>query len=182
MIRNLTYLTAPQGWTRRHRRALRQINLQIHHRTHVERDLHEVAQIKKAVEFFADKANGTGGRFPYHFVIARSGAIAQLVPLEYGAPGAAGYNTRAVQIAWEGDFRSEEPAPGQWISGVWLAAQLDKLGCTEIAGHTQLPKASRDPGKVCPGPLLSIEDLREDVASALVLEAKEAGLLWTGIC
>jgi N-acetyl-anhydromuramyl-L-alanine amidase AmpD len=112
----------------------------------------------------------TGKQFPYHFVIWRDGQIDQSLAILDTGPSAVAWNKRSISIATVGHFhKGEEPTPPQWQSLVNLCALLAWWTKVYVlAGHTELPHATLDPFKSCPGSGLSMEDLRSAVTTRLV--------------
>jgi N-acetyl-anhydromuramyl-L-alanine amidase AmpD len=134
--------------------------MQIHHRISVFPDMHLKVNQIKLVDFFAKPEQKTGGLFPYHFLVTKTGAVLQFVRLSRTALGAGKYNTTSINVAWEGDFRKELLHAMQWNTGVLLTRALGRWSET-IKGHSDLSGASADPNKVCPGPFLSLDELQK---------------------
>lgn len=119
---------------------------------------------------FKNPALGTGGCIPYHFLIRIDEAytIEQMLPLTLRGAHAIGYNYRAVGIALVGDFTRYPPPMGQYNKLVSLVSTLLPInGGLLVAGHTDLPGAAADPGKVCPGPFLPVKQVTNEAAMRL---------------
>lgn len=111
------------------------------------------------------------GQAEYNLFIRKDGTVDVVVPLEYRAAHAVGYNSRSVGIAVYGCFMDELDGR-KCFNAHPTQAQLDSLDLvilglqwwlgTKLAvnGHTELPGASRDPKKVCPGPNLDLNAVR----------------------
>jgi len=121
--------------------------------------------------FLAANPEYTGGRMGYHFVIRDDGEVEQALQLDKVAVHAGRYNGESVGIVVVGDFRFNPPTGPQMDALVELCVSL----CRElhiapqsgIFGHTELPGASSDPYKVCPGKLLRINYLINVVTEKL---------------
>lgn len=101
----------------------------------------------------------TGGCSPYQFLERTSGVFDQLSEVGETTAHASVWNIKALGIAVVGDFRKHQPTPAQMdalipFSALWISYGLD------LYGHTEAPGASSDPGKECPGDMLSMELLR----------------------
>lgn len=115
--------------------------------------------------FFEDEANGTGGKYPYHFYVPVVGAVQQAALLQDATPHAREYNRCSIAIAIEGDPRWQKLPKDQYARLVELLVWLSMFfgwspRTAKIVGHTSLPKASGDPKKVCPGKYLPMRRLR----------------------
>jgi len=74
------------------------------------------------------------------------------------------WSRAGVGIACLGDFRSEYPSLEMWESLVTLCSTLCHwIGVCEIYSHSELPFASKDPEKQCPGKNLDMDRLRGSV-------------------
>jgi N-acetyl-anhydromuramyl-L-alanine amidase AmpD len=136
----------------------------------------DVARTPEAMaEFFAKEPKWTGGRFPYHFFIAKDGVVSQCAPLSIKTPGAlSAANRISIQITVDGDFRKSKPSAEQWESLIQLCAMLRQWKPTlKLEGHTEAPGRSSDPKKVCPGDKLSMPALRLAVLDATERANKE---------
>jgi hypothetical protein len=69
-----------------------------------------------------------------------------------------------------GDFRKHEPTVSQWGALCDVCEDLATFigPNAKIMGHTEFPGASADPNKVCPGPLLDMNALRDLVEDTKV--------------
>jgi len=93
----------------------------------------------------------TGGESPYHFVIDYSKTF-QCLNLKDCGVHARRWNTKALAIAVRGDFNHEHPTAYQKYAVDLLSASLCRfLGAVDVWGHTELPEATKDPMKRCPG-------------------------------
>ncbi len=107
---------------------------------------------------------GTGRRMPYHYIVSRSGCTQQCLPLSDRGAHAVRYNSASVGVACIGDFRKQNPTPEQNKSLIRLLTELKRrFPTTTIARHDELPGASTDPFKVCPGPLLKLDHIKQQV-------------------
>lgn len=117
----------------------------------------------------------------YHLAVNKDGSVDWALSgkgfdLGFELPGqhATGYNWNSIAVALYGCF---DPAPdGQELHPPPLnlhptKAQLDTLnvllpglawwsGAKHLMGHTELPHATRFPGKVCPGRHIDLDALR----------------------
>ena len=117
---------------------------------------------------FRNTGLGTGGRCPYHFLVRRGGDIDQMLSLSQRGAHDKNYNGRSVAIACAGDMREDALTGLQHAALVELLTRLvTGLGGPAIVGHTALPGASADPGKVCPGKRLAVLSLAAVVTKAL---------------
>lgn len=114
----------------------------------------------------SEAGKSLGYQVPYTFFIREDGGIEQTLGLyEYG-PHAAKFNATGIGIAVIGDPRVKEPTVEQYKSLIWVCAVIaDVTGIpiSNIYGHTELPNASRDPTKECPGKHLPMDRLKHDV-------------------
>ena len=113
-----------------------------------------------------DAGKNLGHEIPYTFFVTPDGVVEQTLHLYDYGPHASRYNSTGIGIAVIGDFRVVPPTEEQYKSLVWLCAVVcdsTDIKSGDIYGHTDLPNASRDPTKVCPGDKLSISKLRHDV-------------------
>ena len=114
----------------------------------------------------------TGGNMPYHFVIRKTGVIDQCLTLGDNAPHARRWNASGLAVAVVGDFRVHEPTLAQRealkaFCGLWLLYGL------EVVGHDELPGASKDKNKQCPGHKLEMNQLRHDAAAYAAQHARQ---------
>lgn len=114
------------------------------------------------------KVNAPG---EYHLFVRRDGIVDLTLGFELRGAHAIGFNHNSIGIAVHGDF---DPAPhgAHYLYQYPTQAQLDALECLVLGlqwwlgkslyvnGHTELPKASADPKKVCPGKYLNMHELR----------------------
>jgi len=115
---------------------------------------------------------GLGGVMAYELCIRRDGVIQQALPLDRWGWHAKGWSRTHLGIAVFGDFRHEDPTDEQWHSLVWLLARLaETIGRINFAGHSDLPNSSNDSTKVCPGPGLDMNLLRDHV----IIELRRRG-------
>ena len=128
----------------------------------------------------------TGGEMPYSFVLTKSGVWEQALALGDVGPHAMRYNAEGVGLAVIGDFRHETPTAVQWIALVEFCCQLVNwigLPVNEcLFGHDELPGASKDQEKECPGRYIDMRELRSEVnltrLSLAVHSLKGAGVLF----
>lgn len=147
----------PRKTRHRHRRP-DAVNMQVVHRSHLEPTAEETAAR------FADRALGTGGKMPYHFMVEDDGTVKQCVPLSRIAPGALGVNKVSVHIAVHGDLRKHAPTSEQLAALQQLCKDLAcYIGNTNVQGHTEIAGGSRDPLKQCPGRHMDMVELRRVV-------------------
>ncbi len=137
--------------------------------------LHRIKNVDlvELCKLFADRATGTGGRFPYHFLIWKNGAVDQCVPLSIEAPGAGVANETGIQVALAGDFRKAPPTPEQFEALHTLCSDLvrwkPKL---RLVGHTEDKARTADDKKICPGEHLVPLAVGLEVARRLEHQAK----------
>jgi len=114
---------------------------------------------------FCDLELGTGGRPPYHVHVFGDGRVEQVLPLTIRGSHARGFNWRSIGVAVIGNTDEREIGGVQLYSLIWVLRVLRPLnkGLT-ISGHTELPGATSDPNKRCPGKYLSMEWVRASVA------------------
>lgn len=109
---------------------------------------------------------GTGGRAPYHILVRRDAAATaeQLLPLTVQGCHSRGYNGRSWALAFVG----ETPTDAQYRRIVEVSAiLLPANGGLWNTGHTELPGASGDPNKRCPGPGLLPDQVASDAVRAM---------------
>ena len=104
----------------------------------------------------------TGGETPYTVLILTDGSIEQALKFQDRGAHARRWNSVGVGVAVVGDFQRGAPTAEQWVSCVELGAALHAWGCAE-KGHTELPGASRDPTKECPGRHFDMDALRYEI-------------------
>lgn len=112
---------------------------------------------------------GTGGWCPYHVLISPTGRRELLMPLSTAGAHAVGYNHKSIGVALIGDFAKHPPPLPQLRAAAKTCAELVIINKgLAIGGHTTtFQNTSRDPDKVCPGPLLSIKELTARVVQLL---------------
>ena len=111
---------------------------------------------------------GTAGWIPYGALITARGVVEQCAPLAVETYHARRWNPSSFAIALVGDFDAATPSPAMWRAAVNALASLAILnGGLDIHGHTELPAASGDPNKQCPGRHLSMRALEIEVANSL---------------
>ena len=137
------------------------------------------------MRFFLEHPTGvaaTGGQMPYPLLIAAEGTVTQCVPLDRVTPHARSYNPSHLGLALVGDFRRDPPAAAQYEALVqvcaWLLSALD-CASTALVGHDGLAGGAEDAQKVCPGPYLSLENVRRDVAE--VTHPLDWDFVWTRV-
>lgn len=102
----------------------------------------------------------TGGKMPYTFVVNQAGSVEQARPITDITPHGRSYNRRSVGVAVLGDFRKFDVPKDQWNSLVELVALLkERWPLSKVVGHTDMPGASADKNKICPGYKLSTVQL-----------------------
>ena len=109
----------------------------------------------------------TGGENPYHVIIDYN-KTEQVLCLDEGGAHARRWNGKSLAIALRGDFNYKHPTPYQKSALYQLCCLFSLyLGAIDIWGHTELPDASKDPMKRCPGGYLRMEQFREAVRDKL---------------
>jgi len=109
----------------------------------------------------------TGGENPYHLIIDFD-KTEQVLCLDEGGAHARRWNSKSLAIALRGDFNYKHPTPYQKSALYQLCCLLSLyLGTIDIWGHTELPSATKDPMKRCPGGYLRMEQFREAVRDKL---------------
>jgi hypothetical protein len=123
---------------------------------------------KQIIESFRDPNLGTGGRPPYHAAILQDTTIEQMLPLAVTGSHAINYNWCSWGVCVIGNTTLRPPRPGQVES---LIAACRVLACANgglsIEGHTDLPGASGDPNKVCPGHLMPLDVVRSNALTCV---------------
>ena len=99
---------------------------------------------------------GTGKRVPYHVLILDDdkGTAQQLLPMSIRGSHARGYNRFSWAVAVVGEGRPPSPPQRERLVQI-LAAWLPANGGLRVKGHMELPGASADPNKSCPGPWIN---------------------------
>jgi len=115
-------------------------------------------------------------KMPYTFIIRTDGQVEQALRLTIRSPHAKMYSTERVSVGVVGDFRKTKPTRQQEESIQWLGRLLAQafLPSLYVAGHTDLPGASNDPNKQCPGDQFGIADLRGRMLKTMQREARFA--------
>ena len=113
-------------------------------------------------KWFAANPEHTGGLAPYHFVVGGYGVDQCLALSQRGEHVAGGMNTRSIGIACIGDFRHHMMLPAQEAHLQAIIRVLNAyLGGLKVIGHTEAgPKATKQPGKQCPGKYVDLDGLR----------------------
>jgi hypothetical protein len=156
-----------RDWRDKDKRDPRIVELIVLHRIENSENILDLAKL------FSDPAIGTGGRFPYHFIIDSRGVVHQCVPLGIASPGAGTANRAGIQVALYGDFRKRPPTPAQLAACVELcAAFVQWKPSLKIEGHTDKAGRSSDPKKVCPGKYLEPASVKLSVADRVERLAK----------
>ena len=117
------------------------------------------------VSRFKNPLLGTCGLIPYHFLIRYPyGQVEQLLPLSRRGAHAIGYNYQSIGVAVVGRLDLGPASNDQYMTLVMICADLARINKgLIIVGHTDLPGASADKNKHCPGKYLDISKLRYDV-------------------
>lgn len=153
---------------KRHERLPERITVQAHHRISFARidDPIDDAMLTGPLiaEQFRDETkfaagSYTGGEMPYTFVGRADGTIDQCLEVGDTGPHAAAWNARAIGIAWVGDFRRTYMTPEQQAACIAFSALWMAWGA-RMHGHTELPGASTNPDKQCPGKLFRLLAIR----------------------
>jgi hypothetical protein len=123
---------------------------------------------------FKDAALGTGGLMPYHGLVLANGSTEQAVPLSRRASHAKGVNWCSLSWAVVGEHGAATSAQMQAVADV--AANLiiycrGNIGM--LRGHTEIPGGSADQSKICPGPVVNMDELRDMVAMRLPPDLSE---------
>jgi hypothetical protein len=107
-----------------------------------------------------------GVTWPYTFTVGFQGQVWQSYLIEAATPHAGAFNVPAIGVAVIGDFRFTPPTTPQYDALTHLLARLCRWRPLAIKGHAPElgPRATSDPTKRCPGALLSMDQLRRDVA------------------
>lgn len=125
-------------------------------------------------------AKYTGGEVPYGFIIGAGGTIWQCLPISEVGAHARRWNKQAVGVACIGDFRKHVMPIVQYDKLIKLLAVIQFGFPRDLAikGHDELPGASSDPNKKCPGDKLSMHGVRGAVWAYLDGEhLREMGLV-----
>lgn len=149
---------------------------------------HDAPSLAKAFKDTTKFAAGsyTGGEMPYTFVLCTNGVWEQALALGDIGPHAMRYNAEGVGLAIIGDFRHQIPTAVQWVALVefcvmlvgWRGQPVERC----LFGHDELPGASSDPNKECPGKHIDMNELRNEVrwtlTSQAVYELKGSGVVF----
>ncbi|MEO0813484.1 MAG: peptidoglycan recognition family protein [Myxococcota bacterium] len=167
------------------RRELDSIDRVVVHRIEVSQEDPSYADSALEVaRFFLEHPIGvkaTGGAMPYPLLISVDGQIEQTVPLNCITPHARAANETGIGVGCVGDFRGTAPAAAQYSALVELCAALCKaldLPAAAVMGHDEISGSSHDSDKQCPGPALSMDELRSRVASRIEA-AQTYPLVWS---
>lgn len=128
---------------------------------------------------FPEVAKATGGEVPYTFIVGGGsdtydGVIWQCLPVMDVGRHARRWNEEAIGVACIGDFRVKPPTRAQVHAVTDLCVELCLslgIGPEEIWGHMELPNASADRDKECPGMFFDVERLRDDVWACIKRDA-----------
>lgn len=137
------------NYGKQRRRDVGAATLQVIHRT---ADM----TIEALADLFKDPALGTGGAFPYHFLVMPDGQIVQMARIGVATPGAGSLNAHAIHIALPGDFRHKPPPVEQYQALLDLMALLVALAPNVSRHSPSKAGASKDPNKECPGEALDV--------------------------
>jgi len=103
---------------------------------------------------------GTGRRPPYHVLVRQDGVAEQCLPLSIAGAHCIGRNHASLSVAVVGDFRYILPSSAQWDALVWIVSQWKPInGGLAVAGHSEIPNGSHDPGKICPGKHINVSQV-----------------------
>jgi len=123
----------------------------------------ELLNAKEVALRFKNKALGTLGYTPYHILIKQNGTIEQMLPLSVRGAHSKGYNWCSWAVAVVGNTDQNEIKDAQYHPLVLVCKYLSRPGL-EIVGHTDLPGASADPNKKCPGRFLPLEPIIKKIS------------------
>jgi len=110
-------------------------------------------------------ASYTRGLFPYHILVLPSGVIEQALPLDIQAAHAGAHNAYSLAVAAVGEHGPLTDSQQRAL--IVVCADLMRLERVSLAGHIDLPDASRDPRKICPGPHIHMRELVTSVREIL---------------
>lgn len=111
----------------------------------------------------------TGGQMCYTVVIGDDGTAELALPWQEIGPHALRWSSPTIGVVALGDFTKRKPTLEQWNGAVDVVAELiaalglDPMSKTHLAGHTERPDATHNPGKVCPGKFWDMDRFRRDV-------------------
>lgn len=110
---------------------------------------------------FQENDFGTARKMPYQYVVGPHG-VYECVPWWRISPHAAEWNDASIGVAILADLRREAPSETMYddIIGLvqWLETCVDAP--LDVCGHTDLPGATSDPTKICPGDKLDLDFIR----------------------
>lgn len=134
----------------------------------------------------------TGAEIAYTFIIEGDGVIKQCLPIDDVGQHARRWNTSALGIALVGDFRHEHPNEPQFNALCDLLVDLCSAWALDprdaVRGHTELPGATADAAKRCPGDKIAydesgMEGVRYEVVRLMKDSARlrllNYGVVWT---
>jgi hypothetical protein len=129
---------------------------------------HEVARSFADTSTKFSAGSYTGGRVPYTFLVRPDGQVDQMLALYDVGPHALRWSTRSIGLACSGDFRKHKPTAEQWLAASQMATAIRMwIGPTcWVEGHTDLPDATKDKTKECPGRLWDMRAFRGEVHQA----------------
>lgn len=164
------------------RRAVSDIDLIMVHRVGKNGGTWEVGRANaKGLSNFRPLMQATGGKFPYHFVIDPTGVIEQTQPITTVAPHAMSQSHRSVAVACFGDFRSHAPSRMQCYALAHLISNLiEILPDVRVVGHTDVPGATADESKRCPGDKMDLEEITHQ-AEAIRMARAARSLVELGV-
>ena len=112
---------------------------------------------------------GTSGLCPYHLLVRADGVVEQMLPLSVRGAHAREHNSKSWAVAYVGERPTTHQVRAlvRTCTALVLASVLVGGKPARIVGHTSLPGASRDPGKVCPHESLDLRKLEGDVLARL---------------
>lgn len=124
-------------------------------------DMLNAAELARRFESYA---LGTGGQPPYQVLVRQDGIAEQVLPLLLRGAHAANYNWCSWGVAVAGNWDVREMPDRIWTALIQTVAVLSVVA-ERVEGHTELPNASRDPSKRCPGRYVNMPYLRRQAAS-----------------
>lgn len=147
------------------KRVLEEVTRIVIHRCSIATNAVEMSNVFKGIP-------ETGGWMPYHFVILKDGTTEQALPVDRIAYHALQYNRGSIGVAVIGDHRTDHPTAEQTKSLIEFCADWMDWIITDVDGHTDIPHATHDPSKDCPGKNLNVWDIYKE---AVQLKAMRAG-------
>lgn len=135
-------------------------------------------------DFYArepEASRATGGKPPYTFIIDHFGTVEQVYPVGAITPHATRFNVSGVGVAVLGDFRFVPPTDQQIksLTELWSLFVSAWPGMS-IVGHTDLPNATKDVRKVCPGRNMDLVKI-DTTARAMVRDRLVRSLVDAGV-